>query len=47
MEERFLNSIRQSLDEGVFGRGSFVDTTRERFKITSLNPVGRPRKNQS
>lgn len=47
MTESFLDNIRKSLDRGVFGRQDFVESMKERFGIKSLNPVGRPKKNQS
>ena len=43
----FLSNIRSGLGQGVFGREDFIKETKERFKIGSLRPNGRPRKNQS
>ncbi|MDP3991244.1 MAG: hypothetical protein Q8P63_03050, partial [Candidatus Nealsonbacteria bacterium] len=47
MKEKFLESMRQDLDRGIFGSPNFIQITREKFKIKSLKPPGRPRKNQS
>lgn len=44
MKEKFLQDIRKKLDEGVFGRENFVREAKEKFKIKSLNPRGRPSK---
>ena len=46
MEEKFLKSIRERLDEGVFGKDDFVRETKERFKIVPLRSRGRPRKGE-
>ena len=43
-EEAFLRNIRKKLDEGVFGKPSFIQEMKEKFKIKSLRPRGRPRK---
>jgi len=47
MSEGFLNNLRLGLDQGVFGRDSFIEEVKNRFKIGSLRPSGRPKKNQS
>lgn len=47
MKEGFLNNIRQGLDEGVFGSPNFIQTSKERFKINSLMPPGRPKKEKN
>lgn len=44
MKEEFLENIRKQLDEGVFGRPDFVWKMKEKFKIKSLEPKGRPRR---
>jgi len=43
-EEAFLRNIRKKLDEGVFGKSSFIQEMKEKFKIKSLRPRGRPKK---
>jgi len=43
-EEAFLRNIRKKLDEGVFGKPSFIQEMKEKFKIKSLRPRGRPGK---
>ena len=43
MKEKFLQDIRKKLDEGVFGREDFVKEAKEKFKIKSLRPRGRPK----
>lgn len=43
MKEEFLKEIRKQLDEGVFGRPGFVKEMKEKFKIKSLRPKGRPK----
>ena len=43
-EEAFLRNIRKKLDEGVFGKPSFIQEMKEKFKIKSLRPRGRPRR---
>lgn len=47
MKDEFLKGIRKKLDEGVFGKEDFVREARERFKIGSLRPRGRPRKGEN
>jgi len=47
MEEDFLNNLRRELDQGIFGKDSFIKDVKDKFKIGSLRPSGRPRKNQS
>jgi len=47
IREDFLSNLRKGLDQGIFGRESFVREAKEKFKIGSLRPGGRPRKNQS
>ena len=37
-------STDKKLDEGVFGRPEFVQEMKETFKIKSLRPKGRPRR---
>jgi len=44
VQEENLKNIRKQLDEGVFGKPSFVLETKEKFKIKSLRSRGRPRK---
>jgi hypothetical protein len=44
MKEEFLKEIRKQLDEGVLGRTKFIQETKERFKIKSLKPRERPKK---
>lgn len=46
MKEESLKGIREKLDGGVFGRQDFVREAKERFKIGSLRPRGRPRKGE-
>jgi len=46
MEEEFLKNIRKKLDEGIFGREDFSRGAKEKFKIKSLKPRGRPRKEE-
>lgn len=46
MKDEFLKSIREKLDEGVFGKEDFVREAKERFKIGSLRLRGRPRKGE-
>ena len=46
MKEKFLKNIRGKLDEGVFGREDFIRETKEKFKIKSLRPKGRPKKEE-
>ena len=46
MEEKLLKSIREKLDEGVFGKDDFVGEAKDRFRIGSLRPRGRPRKGE-
>jgi putative transposase len=46
MKEDFLKNIRKQLDEGVFGRLDFIQSMKEKFKIRSLRPKGRPRKEE-
>jgi predicted DNA-binding protein (UPF0278 family) len=46
MKDAFLKNIRKKLDEGVFGKEDFVREAKERFKIGSLRPRGRPRKGE-
>ena len=43
-EEAFLKNIRKKLDEGIFGKPSFIQEMKEKFKIKSLRPRGRPRR---
>ena len=43
MKEKFLQDIRKKLDEGVFGMEDFVKEAKEKFKIKSLRPRGRPK----
>jgi len=43
-EEAFLKNIREELDGGIFGRSSFIQEMKEKFKIKSLRPRGRPRR---
>jgi len=45
-EEAFLKNIRKKLDEGVFGKPSFIQEMKEKFKIKSLRPRGRPRRGE-
>jgi putative transposase len=45
-EEKFLKNIRKQLDEGVFGKPDFIWEMKEKFKIKSLRPRGRPRKEE-
>ena len=47
MEEDFLFNIRKNLDEGVYGKQSFIQAMKEKFDISSSNPIGRPKKNQT
>lgn len=47
MKEKFIQDIRQGLDGGVFGSQNFLQIAKEKFKIKSIKPSGRPRKNQS
>jgi len=44
LKEEFLKEIRGQLDEGIFGRLEFVREAKEMFKIKSLRPRGRPKK---
>ncbi|MDP3052226.1 MAG: transposase [bacterium] len=46
MKEKLLENIHQGLDRGVFGGENFVQTTKEKFKIGSPKPPGRPRKDR-
>lgn len=46
MKEEFLKNIRKKLDGGVFGRENFVRGVKEKFKIKSLRPRGRPKKEE-
>ena len=46
MKDEFLRDIRRRLDEGVLGEEDFVNEAKERFKIGSLRPRGRPRKGE-
>jgi len=46
MKDEFLRDIRSRLDEGVLGEEDFVNEAKERFKIGSLRPRGRPRKGE-
>lgn len=46
MKEEFLKGIRRGLDEGVFGKEDFAREAKERFKIGSVRPRGRPRKGE-
>ena len=46
MKDEFLRGIRRKLDEGVLGEQDFVEGTKERFKIGSLRPRGRPRRGE-
>ena len=46
MKERFLINIRKQLDEGIFGRPEFVRGMKEKFKIKSMRPRGRPKKDE-
>ena len=43
-EEAFLKNIREKLDEGIFGKPGFIQEMKEKFKIKSLRPRGRPRR---
>ena len=45
-EEAFLKNIRKKLDEGIFGKPSFIQEMKEKFKIKSLRPRGRPRRGE-
>lgn len=45
-EEAFLKDIRKKLDEGIFGKPSFIQDMKEKFKIKSLRPRGRPRRGE-
>jgi len=45
-EEAFLKDIRKKLDEGIFGEPSFIQKIKEKFKIKSLRPRGRPRRGE-
>jgi len=47
IKEDFLSNLRRGLDQGVFGRDDFVRDAKDKFKIGSLRPSGRPKKNQS
>jgi putative transposase len=44
VKDKALNEIRRQLDEGIFGRGEFIQKMKKEFKIGSLRPRGRPRK---
>lgn len=43
IKEETLNKIRKQLDEGIFGRMEFVRKMKEKFKVGSSKPRGRPR----
>lgn len=43
IKERFLEDTRKKLDEGIFGKPDFVKEMKEKFKIKSLRPRGRPK----
>ncbi len=47
MKEGFLKGIRQGLDEGVLGKQGFVREAKEKFRIGSSRPRGRPRKEKN
>jgi len=47
MKEKILKGIREGLDEGVLGKEDFVKEAKERFKIGSSRPKGRPRKEKN
>jgi putative transposase len=46
MKEEFLKGIREKLDGGAVGAEDFIREAKERFKIGSLRPRGRPRKGE-
>lgn len=46
MKEDFLKNIRKQLDEGVFGKLDFIQEMKEEFKIKSLRPRGRPKREE-
>ena len=46
MKEKFLMDIRGKLDEGIFGKPEFIIEMKKRFKIKSLRPRGRPKKEE-
>jgi hypothetical protein len=46
MKDEFLRGIRRKLDEGVLGEQDFAEGAKERFKIGSLRPRGRPRRGE-
>jgi putative transposase len=46
MKEKFLEDIREELNQGVFGSPNFITTVKEKFKIRSLKRRGRPRKEE-
>jgi len=45
-EEAFLRNIRKKLDDGIFGKASFIQEMKEKFKIKSLRPRGRPKRRE-
>lgn len=46
MKEGFSKNIRKGLNEGVFGKQAFIQEMKEKFKIKSLRPKGRPRRTE-
>lgn len=44
MNEHLLRNVRAGLSQGVFGRPEFQEEAKERFKIASFRPRGRPKK---
>jgi len=43
----FLTGIREKLDEGVFGKEDFIRQGKERFRLGSLRPRGRPEREKN
>jgi len=46
IKEDFLKNIRTQLDEGAFGKPDFIQKMKEKFKIRSLRPRGRPKREE-
>lgn len=45
-EKAFLKNIRKKLDEGIFGKPSFIQEMKEKFKIKSWRSRGRPKRGE-
>lgn len=44
IKEDFLKNIRTQLNEGIFGKPDFIQKMKEKFKVKSLKPRGRPKR---